>query len=145
MISIRNSMLAVAATAFAFSVAGAACTQSPEDAREDVAEMPQKADQAAADAQQRAREEAQDAQRTAAEVGGRAGAAGETLAIKTALMADKMVDASEINVDTFAETRTVVLRGSVPTPQQKQQAEDIAKREAMGFTVDNQLTVKPPQ
>ena len=35
--------------------------------------------------------------------------------MKSALMADRTVDASHINVDTFHETKTVVLKGSVKT------------------------------
>jgi osmotically-inducible protein OsmY len=134
-------MLAVTA-ALAFAVAGAACERTSQGAREDAAEMQKKADQAATEAQEKAREESRDAQRTANEAGGRLDAAGETFSIKTALMADKTVDASDINVDTFGDTRTVVLRGTVPTMEQKKQAEEIAKREAAGFRIDNQLTVK---
>ncbi len=139
--SIRDSMLAVTA-AFALAVAGAACGQSSEESRGDAAELQRKADQAAVDADRKAREEAQDAQRTAREAGGRLDAAGETFSVKTALMADKMVDASDINVDTIAETRTIVLRGTVPTAEQKKRAEEIAMRDSDGFKVDNQLTVK---
>lgn len=135
-------MLAVTA-AFAIAAAGTACGQASEERREDAAELQRKADQAAVDADRKAREEQQDAQRTASQPGGRLDAAGETFSIKTALMADKMVDASDINVDTVADTRTVVLRGTVPTVEQKKRAEEIAKREAAeGFKVDNQLTVK---
>ncbi len=139
--SIRNSMLAVTA-AFAIAVAGAACGQASEERREDAAELQRKADQASADADRKAREEQRDAQRTANEAGGKLDAAGETFSVKTALMADKTVDAGDINVDTIAETRTMVLRGTVPSAEQKKRAEEIAKREADGFKVDNQLTVK---
>ena len=58
-------------------------------------------------------------------------------------MADSTVDASDINVDTFHETKTVVLKGSVPTAAQKTEAGRIAAREADGYKVDNQLVVKP--
>lgn len=140
--SIRNSMLAATA-AFAIAVAGTACGQSSVEQREDAAELQRKADQAAVDADRKAREEQRDAQRTANESGGRLDAAGETFSVKTALMADKVVDASDINVDSIAETRTIVLRGTVPTADQKKRAEEIALREAAdGFKVDNQLTVK---
>jgi osmotically-inducible protein OsmY len=140
--SIRNSMLAATA-AFGIAVAGTACGQSSGERREDAAELQRKADQAAVDADRKAREEQQDAQRTSREAGGRLDAAGETFSVKSALMADKMVDAGDINVDTIAETRTLILRGTVPTAEQKKRAEEIAKREAAeGFKVDNQLTVK---
>ena len=75
-------------------------------------------------------------------IGERAGAATETFDVKAALVAEKAVDASDINVDTMAETKTVVLKGTVPTADQKQLAERIAIREAVGYKVDNQLTVR---
>jgi osmotically-inducible protein OsmY len=140
-VTIRNSMLAVTA-ALAISVAGAACDRSANDARDEAAELQQKADRAATEAQQKAREASQDAMRTANEGASRTGAAAETFDVKTALMADKTVDASDINVDTIRETRVVVLRGTVPNPAQKELAGDIAAREAEGYRVDNQLTVK---
>ncbi len=58
------------------------------------------------------------------------------------MTADSSVDASDINVDTIKETKTVVLKGSVPTAAQKTQAGRIAAREAEGYKVDNQLVVK---
>ena len=68
-------------------------------------------------------------------------AAVETVDVKSALMADGRVDASNINVDTIASTKTVVLKGSVPTAQQKSTAETIARDQAKGYTITNQLTV----
>ncbi len=61
------------------------------------------------------------------------------------MIADDTVDASDINVDTFHETKTVVLKGSVPTAAQKTEAARIAAREAEGYKIDNQLTVKAPK
>ena len=46
-------------------------------------------------------------------------AATNTVDVKSALIADGRVDASSINVDTNAQTKTVVLKGTVPTAQQK--------------------------
>jgi BON domain len=70
-------------------------------------------------------------------------AAVETGDVKAALIADGRVDASSINVDTFASTKTVVLKGSVPTAEQKATAEAIAREQAKGYTITNQLTVVP--
>ena len=70
-------------------------------------------------------------------------AAVETVDVKSALIADGRVDASSINVDTFASTKTVVLKGSVPTAEQKAIAETIARDKAKGYTITNQLTVVP--
>ena len=72
-------------------------------------------------------------------------AATNTADVKSALIADGRVDASNINVDTSASTKTVVLKGSVPTPQQRATAEAIARDKADGYTINNQLTVSPPK
>jgi osmotically-inducible protein OsmY len=69
-------------------------------------------------------------------------AGAQTVDVKAALIADGRVDASNINVDTSASTKTVVLKGSVPTAQQKTLAEQIARDKAEGYKVSNQLTVK---
>ena len=68
-------------------------------------------------------------------------AATNTVDVKSALIADGRVDASNINVDTSSSTKTVVLKGSVPTAQQKTTAEAIARDKAEGYTINNQLTV----
>ena len=68
-------------------------------------------------------------------------AATQTVDVKSALIADGRVDASNINVDTSASTKTVVLKGSVPTQQQKTTAEAIARDKAEGYTITNQLSV----
>jgi osmotically-inducible protein OsmY len=73
------------------------------------------------------------------------GAGVETMDVKSALMADGRVDASNVNVDTIADTKTVVLKGSVPTAEQRATAEAIARDQAKGYRIDNQLTVAPRQ
>ena len=70
-------------------------------------------------------------------------AGAETVDVKAALIADGRVDASNINVDTNATTKTVVLKGTVPTADQKAMAETIAKEQAKGYTISNTLTVAP--
>ncbi|HYE88167.1 MAG TPA: BON domain-containing protein [Vicinamibacterales bacterium] len=67
----------------------------------------------------------------------------ETLDVKTAILADKTIDAGAIDVDTFQDRKVVVLRGSVPTEQQKQKAEMIARDNAKGYTIENKLAVVP--
>jgi osmotically-inducible protein OsmY len=88
-------------------------------------------------------EAAAKAKDTAAKTGAAVGAAFETAEIKTALMADKSIDASAVNVDTYADTKTVVLRGSVPTATQRDQVERIAVAKAPGYRVENKLAVVP--
>ncbi len=68
-------------------------------------------------------------------------AAKQTLDVKTALMADAAIDASKIDVDTDAATKTVTLKGSVPNAGQKASAERIAHAKAGGYKVNNQLVV----
>ena len=65
----------------------------------------------------------------------------ETLDVKSALIADKTIDAGAIDVDTFQDKKVVVLRGSVPTAAQKAKAEQIARDNAKGYTVENRLAV----
>jgi hyperosmotically inducible periplasmic protein len=67
----------------------------------------------------------------------------ETLDVKSAIIADKTIDAGAIDVDTFADTKTVVLRGSVPTEAQKARAEQIAREHAPNYKIDNKLAVVP--
>ena len=67
----------------------------------------------------------------------------ETLDVKTAIIADKTIDAGAIDVDTFQDKKVVVLRGSVPTEAQKAKAEQIARDKAEGYTVENRLAVVP--
>jgi predicted small secreted protein len=64
-----------------------------------------------------------------------------TAEIKSALMADKTVDASRIDVDSDGDTKTVTLKGSVKTAGQKATAGRIAKSKADGYAVRNNLTV----
>jgi hyperosmotically inducible periplasmic protein len=63
------------------------------------------------------------------------------LDVKAALLADKAVDASHIDIDTDKDAKILYLRGTVPTAAQKAKAERIARDKADGFTVRNELTV----
>jgi osmotically-inducible protein OsmY len=67
----------------------------------------------------------------------------ETMDVKAALIADGRVDAGNINVDTSASTKTVLLKGSVTTAEQRRIAGVIAAEQAKGYKIDNQLTVVP--
>ena len=71
------------------------------------------------------------------------GAAFNTADVKSALIADGRVDASNINVDSVANSKTVVLKGTVPTAEQKTIAEQITRSKAEGYTIQNQLTIAP--
>jgi len=67
----------------------------------------------------------------------------ETIDVKSAIIADKTIDAGAIDVDTYADKKIVVLRGSVPSEAQKTRAGQIAKDNAEGYTIDNRLAVVP--
>lgn len=67
----------------------------------------------------------------------------ETVDVKTALIADKSIDSGAIDVDTYQDKKVVVLRGSVPTEAMKARASQVARDNAKGYTVDNQLAVVP--
>jgi osmotically-inducible protein OsmY len=117
--------------------------EATDAARDNTDAAKAEAKEEAAEARAEGREAADDARRTAGNAGAAIDAAGETIDVKTALMADDTVDADEINVDTFHETKTVVLKGSVPTAAMKTAAGRIAAREAEGYKIDNQLVVRP--
>jgi osmotically-inducible protein OsmY len=63
--------------------------------------------------------------------------------VKQALMRDKAVDASHIDVDVDDDARTVILRGSVPNKSQKTQAEIVARAHAKDYQVQNKLALQP--
>lgn len=64
--------------------------------------------------------------------------------IKTALGANAALSGSQINVDTLGDSKTVALRGIVLHQAQKSLAEAIARKNAPGFRIVNQLVVKIP-
>jgi hypothetical protein len=74
--------------------------------------------------------------------GDRAGAAAELADVKLALATAEGLDASAINVDTDHNTKTVTLKGTVPTTDQRVRAEVVAQREASGYRINNQLVVR---
>ena len=149
--SLKNGYLAIALMS---GLAMAACSNTAAGAKKDAdinadkaaaatAEAKDKADRAAEKAAAESREATADAKDKASDATGALKAAVETIDVKTALMADRTVDASHINVDTFHETKTVVLRGSVKTATQRDEAARIAAAEAPGYRIDNQLKVVP--
>jgi predicted small secreted protein len=142
--SLKNGYLAVALMS---ALAVAACDNTAagvkKDTEENAAKAAEAADRAEDKAEPAAREAAAETREAAREAGSATAAAIETIDVKSALMADRTVDASHINVDTFHETKTVVLKGSVKTATQRDEAARIAAAEAPGYRIDNQLTVVP--
>ena len=142
--SLKNGYLAIALLS---GLSLAACSNTAAGAKKDAdinadkaAAASEEAKDKADNAAEKAAAESKDAARDAS---GAIKAAVETIDVKSALMADRTVDASHINVDTFHETKTVVLKGSVKTATQRDEAARIAAAEAPGYRIDNQLTVVP--
>lgn len=140
----KNGFLAIALMS---GLSLAACSNTAagveQDAKENAAKAAEAADKAEDKAAPAAREAAAETKEAAREATGAVKAAVETVDVKSALMADRTVDASHINVDTFHETKTVVLKGSVKTATQRDEAARIAAAEAPGYRIDNQLTIVP--
>lgn len=125
---------AVAATTALLSGCDAASDRSTSDTKPDAPGVTGRAVEAAKDTGRAAGD--------AVMTGGRAAdAAFETADVKAALMADSRVNAGDINVDTDHVSKTVTLKGRVPTVAQKVAAEEIAVKRAVGYRVENQLSV----
>jgi hyperosmotically inducible protein len=140
-----------------------ACRHTAEGAKEDARENSEKAKEESRKAAEEAKEAGAKMSDQAGDVGQKVGEAAkdaghaikegakevasevdakkQTVDVKAALMADKSVDASHIDVDTDASTKTVTLKGSVPTQAQKVAADRIAHDKAEGYRIVNQLTV----
>jgi predicted small secreted protein len=129
---------AVADAAQKTADAAAIAAKDVKEAGKAVAADARDAAKKAADAASLAGEKAAEASK---EAGTAVAAATNTLDVKAALMIDKTIDARHINVDTDAKTRTVILKGSVPTAEQKTAAEKLAAAKATGYTVVNDLAV----
>lgn len=142
--SLKN---AISAIALLSGLTLAACSNTAagveQDARENADKAAAAADRAEDKARPAAEEAARDTKDAARDAGGAIAAAVETIDVKSALMADRTVDASHIDVDTFHATKTVVLKGSVKTATQRDEAARIAAAEAPGYRVDNQLRIVP--
>ena len=125
--------------------AAAATERAAADAKEKAeygAEATKAAADKAEDATKTGAEKAAEATKDAArDTANAADGAQQTMQIKTALMEDKSVDASGIDVDTNGTTKTVTLKGHVPTNAQRASAARIAKSKAPDYTVVNNLTV----
>ncbi|MSO63370.1 MAG: BON domain-containing protein [Acidobacteria bacterium] len=69
----------------------------------------------------------------------------EPMDVKAALITDGRVDAGNINVDTSASTKTVLLKGSVPTTEQRTMAEVIASQGSGQGLSDQQPADRRPE
>ena len=123
---------------FAFAtivVFASACSNTGEGMKKDA---DQAADKAAAATQDAGTKMAASTDSVGASVGG----AMNTADVKTALLADSRISATDINVDSDNANKTLTLKGTVPSKAQIAIAEEIAKSKAPEYRVVNMLTVK---
>jgi osmotically-inducible protein OsmY len=111
------------------------CSNTADGVRQDAEDAQREAAQASDNVRDRTAD-------TTADIGDRTDAAVQTMDVKAALVADDRIDASDINVDTDAATKTVILKGFVPNATQKSVAEQIAQTKAEGYSVRNDLSVR---
>jgi hypothetical protein len=150
----RNRTLTRAMAVAALAVLPAlGCTaQAKKDRGPEERETPPAGRQQGSDEAPSASEVANDVKNAAEDAGQKVKGAAEDLApkvdaakqvadVKLALMADPNVDASGINVDADEGTKTIHLKGTVPSPGQKTSAERIARGKAEGWKIHNMLTV----
>ena len=155
----------IGAMVMGLAMATAACENTREglekDAKANAPKVERAAEQTAAATKEAAREvsqaaapvveqvregtavAAEAAKKQIGEAARHASAAQQTAQIKAELMADASIDSTTIDVDTFADTRTVMLKGHVRSAAEKASVARIAAAKAPGFTIDNRLEVKP--
>jgi gas vesicle protein len=148
----KNQRTLLATVALAALVLAPACRSTAEGVKED---SRQNAERARHDAQA-IKEQSEDAAHKVAEgvkdvgeaikdgareVGSEVGAKKQTVDIEAALTLDKSIDASHIDVDTDADTKTVTIKGTVPTSAQRTAVERVARDKAEGYQIRNLLTV----
>jgi osmotically-inducible protein OsmY len=131
----RVSVCVCAAGLALFSTA---CRNTAAGLQRDTEENTRKAAIKASEAAQKASEATAVATRDATAA---AEAAAQTVNVKTALLADQRVSATGIDVDTDRASRTVILKGHVPSQEQKAIAEQIAVDRSTGYRVRNELTI----
>jgi osmotically-inducible protein OsmY len=111
------------------------------DARETGAKIGVAAGEAGGKVAEGAKEVGDKIKAGAKEVASEVGAVGQAVDVKAHLLAARSIDASRIEVDADAASKTVVLKGTVPTAREKEAAEKLAREKAEGYKVRNLLTV----
>ena len=134
----RALPLALAVMALALAPA---CRKAEQDTRRTADKVGDKAKEVGDKVAEGVRDVSAKLEEGAKEAGDEIGAAKQTVDVKAALMFDKSIDSSHIDVSTDAETRTVTLKGTVPSAAQKAAVEKLAKDKAEGYKVSNKLTV----
>ena len=115
--------------------------QNAEKARHEAKEGKQESQDVARESAEKAREAGDKVAEGAESVASEVGAGKQTFDVKAALMLDKSIDASHIHVETDADTKTVTVKGTVPTAAQKAAVEKLVRDKAEGYKLRNLLTV----
>jgi len=136
--NVLNRRLSVCVCVSGLALFSIACKNTAAGLQRDTEDNTRKAAVKASEAAEKASEATAVATRNATQA---AEAAAQTVNVKTALLADKRVSATGIDVDTDRASRTVILKGHVPSEQQKAIAEQIAVDRSTGYRVRNELTI----
>jgi hypothetical protein len=115
--------------------------ETPPAGRQQGSDEAPSASEVANDVKNAAEEAADKVKGAAEEMAPKVDAAKQVADVKLALMADPNVDGSAIDVDAEEDTKTIHLKGKVPTAAQKTAAERIARGKAEGWKIHNMLTV----
>lgn len=113
-----------------------------EDSEHAAQEIGARAGEIGSDVAQGARDVGDAIEQEATALGSDVAAGKQTLDVKAALMLDRSIDSSHIDVDTDGATNTVTLRGWVPNATDKAGAERVARAAAEGYEVVNLLTLR---
>ncbi len=138
----RNTAAAKEASAEARQEAREANAEIKQEAREANAEVKEEAREAGNAMERTGDKAAHESKEASQSVGATLDAAAQTMQIKTALIDADDLNANDIDVDTNGETKTVTLKGHVPTAAQKTAAERIAKQKAPDYRVVNQIQIR---
>ena len=129
-------------TAEAKQEAREANAEARQEAREANAELKQETREAGNAAERAGDRVANETKNATHSVGATLDAAAQTMQIKTAFIDADNLDANNIDVDTDGATKTVTLKGHVPTAGQKAAAARIAKEKAPDYTIVNNIVVR---
>ena len=118
------------------------CTaQAKKESKETASEVGRQAEKGAEVVKDKAAEAGKKIEKAAEEMAPKVDAVKQAADVKMALMADPDIDASKIDVDAEAATKTIHLKGTVASAAQKAKAERIAREKAAGYTIHNMLKV----
>lgn len=120
----------------------AACSRQAQERAADTGEQIKQAAEDTGDFAKDAAKSAGDVVKDSAENAvGAADALVQNVDVRAALIGDKRVDSSHIAVDADTLAKSITLKGSVPTAEQKTLAGQIAAEHAKGYAIHNELTI----